>query len=106
MSKRISLILFSVLLLTLLLLTPTITQGQAGPDARVDAAVWAQLDAQKTADVLIFLSPRPDLTPARRIMNKTERGQWVYDTLRAAARAGQAPIKAELQRMGLDYRSY
>ena len=106
MSKRISLILFSVLLLALLLLTPTITQGQAGPDARVDAAVWAQLNAQNTADVLIFLSPRPDLTPARRIMNKTERGQWVYDTLRAAARAGQAPIKAELQRMGLDYRSY
>jgi len=106
MFKRTAFILFSALILALLLVTPTITRGQAGPDARVDASVWAQLDVEGSADVLIFLSPRPDLSPARRIMDKTERGQWVYDTLRAAARQGQAPIKAELKRMGLDFRSY
>ncbi len=105
MPKRVALFLlfFSLLILAF---TPAVINGQAGPDARVDVDVWSELDARETADVLIFLGPRPDLAPARRIMDKTERGRWVYDTLRAAAREGQAPIKAELQRMGLDFRSY
>ncbi len=103
---RRSHLIFTAVLLLILLLTPAIARGQAGPDARVDADVWAQMDAQGAADVLIFLSPTPDLSPARLIMDKAERGRWVVDALRAAAREGQAPIKAELQRMGLDYRSY
>ena len=93
-------------LLLLLLLAPAAVHSQDGPDPRVDEDVWAELKTQGTADVLIFLGPNPDLSPARRIHNKTQRGKWVYDTLRAAASKTQAPIKAELARMGLDYRSY
>jgi subtilisin family serine protease len=104
MSRRTYVLLIIALLP--LLLTPAIVRGQADPDARVDADVRSELAARGAADVLIFLDPRPDLAPARRIMDKSQRGQWVYDTLRAAAREGQAPIKAELRRMGLDYRSY
>jgi len=86
--------------------TIPVARGQEAPDARVDDDVWAEIESKGAADVLIFLNPQPDLSPAQRIMDKAERGQWVYDTLRAAAREGQAPLKAELQRMGLDYRSY
>ncbi len=105
MSRRTTLILLGLLFFALFL-SPAVTQGQAGPDARVNADVWSALQAGGKADVLIFLSPTPDLSPAQRIMDKAERGQWVVDTLRAAAREGQGPIKQALQRMGLPFRSY
>ena len=108
MRKRFSLLVVFLLLLTLSL-GATVARGQSGPDtsdARVDADVWEALQAHGRADVLILLNPQPDLSPARNIMDKTARGQWVYDTLRAAAIPAQAPLRAQLERMGLAYRPF
>ena len=96
--------LFALLLLAFA--SPLATRGQGQPDARVDADVWAEMDARGAADVLIFLSPQPDLSPARRIMDKAARGRWVVAQLKAAARKGQRPVRTELDAMGLDYRAF
>ncbi len=90
---------------SLLLSVPGICAAP-GPDARVQADVWAATRAGEATSVLILLEPQPDLSPARKILDKKARGQWVYETLRRAARSSQAPLVARLQRLGLSYRTF
>ncbi len=80
-------------------------QARPSPDPRVMTDVWAQFEEQSQADVLLRF-PQPDLSPAYSLTDKTERGTWVYRTLRGAAQASQAPVWAALQRMGISYRPF
>jgi subtilisin family serine protease len=55
---------------------------------------------------LIFLEEQADLSPAASIADPVERRAWVYVTLVDTAERSQAPIRAELDRRGVPYRSH
>jgi len=55
---------------------------------------------------LIYLEEQADLTPAAAIADPVERRAWVYRTLTETAERSQAPLRAELDRRGVDYRPH
>ncbi|PSK66837.1 Bacillopeptidase F [Micromonospora sp. MH33] len=61
---------------------------------------------QPASDFWITFDTRADLAPAKKIANWTERGQFVYDALQAAAKSSAASVAAELDAAGVKYTSY
>ncbi|MGD9318265.1 MAG: S8 family serine peptidase, partial [Anaerolineae bacterium] len=55
---------------------------------------------------LIFLEEQADLSPALAMADPAERRAWAYQTLAETAEHSQAPLRAELERRGVDYRSH
>jgi hypothetical protein len=55
---------------------------------------------------LIFLDEQADLSPALAMADPVERRAWAYQTLVQTAKRSQAPLRAELERRGVDYRSH
>jgi subtilisin family serine protease len=55
---------------------------------------------------LIILKEQADLSDAYAIADREARMQYVYDTLVETAERTQAPLREELDRLGLPYRSY
>jgi subtilisin family serine protease len=55
---------------------------------------------------LIFLDKQADLSPAATLSDPVERRAWVYRTLAETAEQSQAPLRAELDRRGVVYRSH
>ena len=55
---------------------------------------------------LIFFEEQADLSPAAAIVDPVERRAWVYEALVETAERSQAPLRAELDRRGLSYRSH
>src|SRR5689334_12901799 len=60
------------------------TAAQAS--AKITAEATKQLKANKSADFWIKFGTKADLAPAYKIADSNKRGQFVYDTLRAAAK--------------------
>jgi len=55
---------------------------------------------------LIILEEQADLSAARSISDREARSQYVYETLVETAGRAQAPLRAELDDLGVPYRSY
>jgi subtilisin family serine protease/membrane protease YdiL (CAAX protease family) len=55
---------------------------------------------------LIFLREQADLAPAAEIADPAERRAWVYRALVDTAQRSQAPLRAELDRLGVRYRPH
>ncbi len=98
-------LLFSLLILWLFLIVGGSSMAAPTPTPRVAPEVWAQLQSQGDADVILRLS-QADLSYAYSLPDKSTRGQWVYQTLRATAEATQAPILAELEQAGVSYQRF
>jgi len=73
---------------------------------KVSTHVWAALDAQETAEVLVVLAPQADLRAADALPTKEAKGQFVYTALRAVADQTQAPLRAQLDAAGTPYRAF
>ncbi len=71
----------------------------------VEPELLAQKSLAGTMSYLIYLKEQPDLTEAR-AMPWADRGRFVADRLRAAARKGQARVLEHLQQRGVVYRSF
>ncbi len=74
-------------------------------DAQISSEVTAQLDENGSADILVSLDGKADLSAAYD-MSWEDRGQYVYDTLRAQADKSQAGFLADLDAAGADYTSH
>jgi hypothetical protein len=91
-----------------------VTLGQAEPlaflttwlegEVEVDPQVLAELDAAGATDFFVRMRLQADLSPAEAIEDWDARGQYVYDSLVAAAKAQQPTIQYAQQR-GLEYES-
>jgi uncharacterized repeat protein (TIGR01451 family) len=104
-------------LLLLMLLAP-LTGFQA--DGPFPATVWhTKVDpwvlntaAQGSTEFLVYLKEQADLSAARRLPTKLEKGAYVYNQLTQTARRTQAPLLAALQDLSrrspgnVEYRSY
>ncbi len=89
---------------------PVVT-ASAAPEADdaneplVSSEVTAQLEENGEADVWLNLADQADLSAAYD-MSWEERGEFVYDALRAHADASQADLRAELDAAGVDYQTF
>lgn len=77
----------------------------AGWRAKVDPAVLAAA-AQGSTQFIVYLARQADLSGARSLVTKEEKGRYVYRTLTALARETQPPVVAELERLGLKQRPF
>jgi serine protease AprX len=76
--------------------------------ANVAPRVWADLAATDDgeAEFIVVLTEQADLSRAAGLPNREARLRFVYDTLQETARRSQAPLRAELDASGVDYRSF
>jgi len=74
--------------------------GKIAPD------VWAASSDGAETEFLVVLGEQGDVSAAHQIANRNARLQYVYDVLRGVAARSQAPLKAELDASGVDYRAF
>jgi serine protease AprX len=65
-----------------------------------------QTAAEGDTEFLVSLASQADLSAAQELPTKSEKGWYVYRTLTSLSERTQAPIIAELERLGLDYQPY
>jgi len=95
-------------LLTLASLTLIIMSWTNQEDwrSKVDAEILATIESGATVDFLIYMNEQSDISGAKLLQTKNEKGQYVYMRLRELARASQAEIIAELDAQQAEYRAY
>ncbi len=82
--------------------------SQAGAETsrhKVDRAVL-EASARGEADFLVVLRDQADLSAARHIRVKQDRGRWVYETLRALAMRTQGDLVGALHALGVEHRAF
>ncbi|TDC39415.1 peptidase S8 [Micromonospora sp. 15K316] len=88
---------------------PPASAAEPDPGAAADKIASNLKDrfrTQPAADFWITFDTKADLAPAKKIADWTARGQFVYDTLKAAAKSSAASVSAELDAAGVKYTSY
>ncbi len=79
--------------------------GAAGWQTKVDP--WVRERAgYGPAEFLVVLAQQADLAPAAGLPTRVEKGEFVYDALRATADRTQPPVLALLDEMGVAHRSF
>jgi serine protease AprX len=105
--RGLQLLLIAVLLITLNAGSAAANSaGEASWRTKVDAAILTDVRQGGEAEFLISMHDQADLHAAESLSDKGQKGAYVYQTLSEHARRTQAPVIAELQRLGLDYQSY
>ncbi|MFQ5341851.1 MAG: S8 family serine peptidase [Anaerolineae bacterium] len=74
--------------------------------AKVAPRLLAELESSGEADVLVFVRGRPDLTPARSLSTKQEKGRFVVNALRTTAEKTQFGLRRWLDARGVAYQSF
>lgn len=81
---------------------------QASPELRAKSDNWVleQFAAKPTVPLLVQLPEQADLSRAALIADKTERGRFVYETLRAHAEASQRELRRWLGERAVAHRPF
>jgi len=74
--------------------------------ANVAAQVWEATAGSGEASFLVILAEQADVGAAAGLRDREARLRYVYDVLRKTARGSQVPLRAELARAGVTYRSF
>jgi len=83
----------------------TVAGNQPWQD-KTDAWVLDTADDNGETEFLVFLTEQADLSQARALDSKLEKGQYVFDTLTTLAERSQAPVRRALEAKGIDYRPF
>jgi serine protease AprX len=99
------------LLLVVIAVFSIILAGSAAPasaapwQSKVDSWVL-QTASEGETEFLVYLSTQADLSGARALTTKHQKGWYVYRALTTVADRAQKPIITELEKLGVDYRTY
>ncbi len=108
--SRFSLIAVSGLIVllasVLMLATAPVLAGETSPAAKIDRRVLDDTANGQSASFLVLLSDQADLSAATALGSKEEKGAYTVQALRATAARTQPPVMAQLDMMGVSYRSY
>ncbi|MBN1355072.1 S8 family serine peptidase [bacterium] len=72
----------------------------------VDPYVLDRIEQQGVSDFFVVLREQADVSPAKRIGNKTDKGRFVFNILQEVARRSQQALLKELDAAGVDYRPF
>lgn len=95
---------FSILAAALALAWTTAVSGDW--KAKVDSGVLAEAESGAVVECLILLDRQADVSGARQLKTKAEKGAYVWQSLQAVARQTQAPVKQVLEGAGIPYQSF
>ncbi|MCG3139730.1 MAG: Bacillopeptidase F [Anaerolineae bacterium] len=114
-----SILLFIVFAFALLLVPPNLNAAPERPASNVAApltlqAVAGKIDRQVLASLqrgertraLIVLAQQADVSAAKNLRTKAEKGAYVFNALRATAAQTQPEMRRALDQLGLSYRAY
>ncbi|MEW5763670.1 MAG: S8 family serine peptidase [Acidobacteriota bacterium] len=79
--------------------------GGAWPSEKVDPAVLREAEAG-SAEFLVLMKEQADLSAARTLRTKEEKGRFVVERLRETAERSQGPLLAELAGLGAEVRPF
>lgn len=74
--------------------------------AKIDSQVLQSLQRGERTRALIVLAQQADVSAAKNLGTKLEKGAYVFNTLRAAAAQTQPQVRRVLDQLGLSYRAY
>lgn len=74
--------------------------------AKVDSALLAKAESGETVECLILLQKQADLSAARQLKSKTEKGTYVWQNLQTVAKQSQTPVLQVLQSAGAPSKSF
>ncbi len=74
--------------------------------SKISPALQTILSLGDEATFLVLLTEQADLSHVAALPTKADRGRAVYDALRQVARRTQAPLRAELNARGIEYRPF
>lgn len=80
--------------------------AHAGPPDKLDPGLRRTLAASAEASFFVVLEERAPLEAAIGIRDWRARGRFAYEALRQTAARSQAPVVAELARLGVPYRAF
>jgi hypothetical protein len=98
--------ILGIVLVVPLLLSTAMTAAPSGAPAPIEPGVLEQLERGPHATFWAVMTNQADLDGAAAFGDWNDRGQWVYDRLRAVAEAGQADVLDVLDRHGAPHRSF
>jgi hypothetical protein len=86
----------------------------AGPATPVSATSWQskvdpwvlQTASDGDTEFLVYLTTQADLSAARLLPTKLEKGWFVYQILTSTAERAQKPVIADLERLGVEYHTH
>lgn len=73
---------------------------------KVDPWVLESARSSRNTEFLVFLDEQADVGGAARFETKREKGRYVFEQLRRTAQASQTPIRAALEKDGVEHRSF
>lgn len=91
------------LLIPLLLILPL---APAWSQDKIQPWLQAQAQGEEQIEFLVIMQDQPDLSPARALSTKAEKGRFVHQALQRQALTSQAPLREWLEAMGIEYRSF
>jgi subtilisin family serine protease len=94
-----------LLLISLVFTQVKVPAASAEWQTKVDEWVLDTVDGGQT-EFIVYLNQQADLSRARELNTKAEKGDYVYDQLTNTAQNTQGPLLEELDKMGVEYRSY
>jgi serine protease AprX len=74
--------------------------------SKIDPRLAADLSHKTEVEFLVLLKQQGDLSATAAMIDKDERGRFVYETLTAVAEQSQAPIRKLLDARGIEHQSY
>jgi subtilisin family serine protease len=97
----------SIAIFSMTMALPLAAQA-AGDSAKIGENLRSHLALQKsgTADILVYLGAKADLTAAKAIKNKTDKGRFVVSALRETARSSQESVLKLLKKSGATFTAY
>jgi len=95
---------FSILAAALALAWTTAVSGDW--KAKVDPGVLATAESGAVVECLILLDRQADVSGARQLKTKAEKGAYVWQNLQTIARQTQTPVKQVLEGAGISYQSF
>jgi serine protease AprX len=81
-------------------------QAAASVSTKIDPAVLAATANGGLTPLLIILAEQADLSAAARLETKDQKGEFVFNALRATADRTQPSLRGALDHQGIPYRSY
>src|SRR6185369_4459424 len=73
---------------------------------KLDPRIFAGRAAGESASFLVVMREQADLSGARFLAKKAEKGRFVFEALRALAEQTQKPLRASLDAAGIRYQSF
>jgi len=85
---------------------PDLQQADRLPEVDPQILTEMAASADETTSFFVLFGSKADLAPAEGIQDWTQRGRFVYDTLKAAAEQSQARVRQWLDKQGIPYHPF